>query len=156
MPDAAIFNAAPDITEAKGGDARTGPDGRFSIAVAVTGGGELRIGGGRYPVKRVPLPRPPVPVFDAGDVILGDSIPLLVILDRDPGCDVRAAGPVGRTGLQVVPGRPKSGTEHEFALPEPGLWEFTLVCRGEKRSLSPGAVQIRAADAGKEVRLAVR
>jgi hypothetical protein len=155
VPDAAIFTAASDMTDVKGGDAQTDQNGRFSVTVAASGGGELRIGGGRYAVKRVPLPRPPVPLFDVGDVILGDSIPVIVVLDQDPGCDVRAAGPVGRTGLQVVPGK-RNGDHHDLVIPEPGLWEFTLVCRGERRSLVPGAVQIGAAHAGKEVRLIVR
>jgi hypothetical protein len=156
VPDAALFGAAQDITDVKGGDARTGPDGRFVVTMAASGGGELRIGGGQYAVKRLPLPSPPVPVFDAGDVILADSIRVFVVLDRDPGCDVRAAGPVGRTGLQVVQGRRSSIDAHEFALPEPGLWAFTLLCRGERRSLSPSAVQVGATEAGKEIRLVVR
>jgi hypothetical protein len=155
MPDTALFSAAQDITDVKGGDAQTGPDGRFSVTVAVSGGGELRIGGGKDPVKRIPLPRPPLPVFDAGDIVLGDSLSVLVVLDRDPGCDMRAAGPVGRTGMQVIPGR-RSGADYQFALPEAGLWEFTLVCRGEKRSLSPGVVDIRPNQASREVRMVVR
>ena len=66
-----------------------------------------------------------------------------------------AAGPVGRTGLHVVLGR-RSGEQYRFELPEAGLWEFTLACRDEKRSLVPGFVEVRAADAGREVRLVVR
>jgi hypothetical protein len=156
VPDAAMFGAAQDITDIKGGDARSGPDGRFSVAMAVSGGGELRIGGGKYAVTRVALPKPAVPLFDAGDVILADPIRVTVVLDRDPGCEVRAAGPAGRTGLQMVPGRRVAIREHAFALPEAGLWAFTLVCPGEKRLLSPGVVHVGAADTGSEVRLAVR
>jgi len=156
VPDAAAFTAASDITVVKGGDGRTGPDGRFIVMVVESGGGELRIGGGKYPVKRVPLPRPPVPVFDAGDVELGESIALTAAFDRDPGCDVRAAGPVGRTGLQVVLGARTAEGAYAFTLPESGLWEFSLACVGERRSLSPAAVPIGPAQAGKELRFVVR
>jgi len=79
-----------------------------------------------------------------------------IVLDRDPGCDLRAAGPVGRTGLQIVPGTRATDVAYRFALPESGLWEFTLVCVGTKRSVAPGVVQIDAAQSGKEVRLTVR
>lgn len=156
VPDAGAFSAAEDMTELKGGDATTGPDGRFTVMVAPSGGGELRIGGGAYPVKRVPLPRPPAPVFDAGDVDLGRPIDIVVLLDRDPGCALRAAGPVGRTGLQLVAARRTSSGAFTVAIPEPGHWEFTLICGGEARSLSPSLLMIGASHSGREVVLSVR
>ena len=156
VPDAAAFTSAPDITAVKGGDGRTGPDGRFSVIVADSGGGELRIGGGTHAVTRVALPRPPLPVFDVGDVNLATSLSVTVVLDHDPRCVVRAAGPVGRSGLHVVIGQRTADGGYAFMLPEPGLWEFTLGCVGERRTLSPGAVEIGAAHAGKELRLVVR
>jgi len=58
VPDPTGFSAAQDMTDVKGGDARTGPDGRFVVVIAPSGGGELRIGGGAAGVTRVPLPRP--------------------------------------------------------------------------------------------------
>lgn len=156
VPDAATFAAVEDITDTKGGDARTGPDGRFSVMVAATGGGELRIGGAGYGVRRVPLPRPPVPLLELGDIDLGVPIDVIVVLDRDPGCDVRAAGPIGRTGLQVIVGAREADGAYRVALPEPGLWEFGLACAAERRSLSPAVVQIGAAHSGKELRFLVR
>jgi hypothetical protein len=156
VPDAATFASAVDITAVKGGDARTGPDGRFSVIVADSGGGELRIGGGTHAVKRIALPRPPLPIFDAGDVDLGVSLNVVVVLDRDPQCMVRAAGPVGRSGLHVVLGERTGDGGYALTLPEAGLWEFTLACVGERRTLSPGAVQIGPAQAGKELRFVVR
>jgi hypothetical protein len=156
VPDAGAFSAAEDMTELKGGDARTGPDGRFTVMVAPSGGGELRIGGGAYPVKRVALPRPPAPVFDVGDVDLGRPIDIVVILDRDPGCALRAAGPVGRTGLQLVAGRRTASGAFTVAIPEPGYWEFTLTCGGDGRSLSPSLLMIEASHSGREVVLSVR
>ena len=116
----------------------------------------MRIGGGSHPVKRIPLPRFAVPVLDVGDVELGVALPITVLLDRDPGCDLRAAGPVGRTGLQVVPGTRTATATFDVVIPEEGLWEFTLGCRGEPRSLSPSLMRIGPAHAGKEVRMVVR
>jgi hypothetical protein len=156
VPDAAAFSAAEDMTDVKGGDTRTGPDGRFSVAIAASGGGELRIGGGRYPVKRIALPRAPVPLFDAGDIDLGRAIRVTIVLDRDPGCDVRATGPVGRTGLQFVFGSRAPSGVFDVEIPEPGFWEFTLRCEQQSRSLSPAVVQIGPSDSGKEVRMIVR
>lgn len=156
VPDVTAFAAAPDMIEVKGGDAKSGPDGRFMVMVAPSGGGELRIGGGAHPVKRIPLPRAPVPVFDAGDVDLGRAIPLVVVLDRDPGCEVRAVGPVGRTGLHLVSATRIGGGAFEVSIPESGLWEFTLVCRRDAPALHPSVVQIDPSQAGKEVRLIVR
>ena len=69
---------------------------------APSGGGELRIGGGRLPVKRVPLPGVPFPILDLGDIDLGAPIALTVVLDQDTPCGVRATGPLGHSGLQIV------------------------------------------------------
>jgi hypothetical protein len=156
VPDAAAFSAAEDMTVVKGGDTKTGADGRFSVTVAPSGGGELRIGGGIHPVKRIPLPRAPVPLFDAGDIDLGAPIIVTIVLDSDIGCPVRAAGPVGRTGLQIVSGTRTGSRTFDVAIPEPGLWEFTLACGRDSRSLSPSAVQVGPAQSRKEVRMAVR
>ncbi len=156
VPDAATFNAVADLTDAKGGDAKTGTDGRFSVMASAAGGGELRVGGGPYAVKRIALPRPPVPTLDLGDIDLGTAIELLVVLDRDPGCVVQAVGPVGRTGLQIVTGVRRGDGSFKVSVPEPGLWQFGLLCREQRRSLSPGMVQIGAANQGKEIRFTVR
>lgn len=156
VPDPVAFSGAGDITEVKGGDATTDAAGRFAVTMAPGGGGELRIGGGARPVKRVALPRSPRGVFDAGDVDLGLAIELVIVLDRDPGCGLRAAGPVGRTGLQVVTAVRASSGVFTLSFPEPGWWEISLSCREQAFSVSPTLVQIAAADSGKEVRLTVR
>ena len=156
VPDTGTFSAAPDMTDVKGGDARTAPDGTFAVALSPSGGGELRIGGGEYPVRRIPLPRSPVPMFDVGNVELGQAIRISVVLDRDVSCGVRVAGPAGRTGLQIIAAVRTSSGAFDVALPEPGLWEFTLTCAEERRSLSPSVVQISSSHAGREVRMVVR
>jgi hypothetical protein len=156
VPDATAFTAAQDITDVKGGDTRTGPDGRFVVMVAAAGGGELRIGGGTFAVTRVPLPRPAVPALDLGDIELGGAIELTIVVDRETGCDARAAGPVGRTGLHLVTARRLEGGTFRFGLPEAGLWEFTLICGGVERALSPAAVQIGPAQMDRELRFTVR
>lgn len=156
VPDAAAFNGIADLTAVKGGDARTGSDGRFAVMVAAAGGGELRVGGGAYAVKRIPLPRPPVRNLDIGDIDLGSPVELTIALDRDPGCGVRAIGPIGRTGLQVVSATRNPDGTFKLVIPEQGTWQFGLNCAAEKRSLSPGVLPIGPSQAGKEVRFTVR
>lgn len=156
LPDVVTFSAAVDMIDVKGGDTRTNADGRFTVMVASSGGGELRIGGGRHPVRRIPLPRSVVPIFDAGDVDLGRAIPITVVLDHDPGCELRAAGPVGRTGLHVVTGQRTGSAAFDVVIPEPGFWEFTLTCRGREVALHPSMAHIDLAQSGKEVRMVVR
>jgi hypothetical protein len=156
VPDAGAFAAAGDMTDVKGGDARTGADGRFAVMLAPSGGGELRIGGGTRPVKRVPLPRSPPGVIEIGDVDLGRTIDLAIVLDRDPGCDLRATGPVGRTGLQLISGRRTGNAMFTVTIPEPGLWELTLNCGQSSSRLTPSLLQVRSEDDGREVRVVVR
>jgi hypothetical protein len=156
VPDAAVFASAIDLTELKGGDARTGADGRFAVIIAPAGGGELRIGGGAHPVKRIPLPRSPPGDLDVGDVDLGQPIRLVVRLDRDLGCDLRAAGPVGRTGMQLIQGTRTAGGVFDVAIPEEGVWEISLRCGENSRSVSPSLVQVRSTDERRELSVVVR
>jgi len=158
LPDAEAFQRSAALIDVKGGDARTDADGRFVVAVAQGGGGELRVGGGPYPIKRIPLPRAPLPLVDVGDVDLGDAIDVTVVLDQDPGCDVRAIGPIGEMGLQVL-GAARTGPGlFRLSLPEAGLWEFTLGCAkgAEDRVLAPAYVQVTQAQARRELHFAVR
>jgi hypothetical protein len=156
MPDPNAFNAADDPVDVKGGDGRTGADGRFVVSLAASGGGGLRIGGGAYSVRRVPLPSAVMPIVDLGDIELGASFEVTVVLDRDPVCGLRAVGPVGRTGLHVLTAVRTGPGLFRIAIPEEGLWEFGLTCGAGSRALAPPAVRIDAASAGKEVHLAIK
>lgn len=156
VPDPDAFRNADDPLDVKGGDARSGPDGWFTVIAAASGGGELRIGGGRFPVRRVPLPRVPLPLVDLADVELGAPIELTLVLDQATPCAVRATGPVGRSGLQIVMAIRIAPDLFRIVLPETGVWNFGLLCGREGRPLTPAIVQIRPAHAGKEVRLAIR
>jgi len=142
VPDPAAAAGAEDPIELMGGGTRTGPDGRFAVTVAPSGGGELRVGGGTYPTKRVPLPRAPLPIVDAGDIELGRAISVSLVLDQDPGCDVRAAGPIGRTGLQIVTAERSAPGLFSLRLPEEGSWEFSLLCGKDERALAPSLVRV--------------
>jgi hypothetical protein len=126
------------------------------VSLAPGGGGEVRIGGAGYPIRRFPLPRTPVPVVDLGDIDLGASILVTVVLDRDPGCDIRATGPVGRSGLQVIGGTRGGPGLFTIAFPEEGMWEVHLLCGRDEHALVPSFVSITQANAGKEVRMAIR
>jgi hypothetical protein len=156
MPDPAAYAAAVDPIDVKGGDARSGPDGRFMLALAPGGGGELRVGGGAYAIRRLPLPRAPLPIVELGDIEVGRSIAVSVVLDQDPGCDVRATGPVGRSGLQIVTATRTGPGLFAMTLPEEGSWEFVLMCGRQGRAVTPAIVKVTAAGVGQEVRLAVR
>jgi hypothetical protein len=155
-PDPDAFRNADDPLDVKGGDTRSGPDGRFVVMAAPSGGGELRIGGGRLPVRRVPLPRVPLPVLDLGDIDLGSPIALTVVLDQDTPCGVRATGPIGHSGLQIIMASKVGPGLFQIVLPESGAWNFGLLCGREGRPLSPAVVPIGREHAGKEVRLAIR
>jgi hypothetical protein len=153
VPDAATFNGARDMTDAKGGDTRTGADGRFQVAASAAGGGELRIGGGPFVVSRIPLPRPAPPIMDVGDVDLAPAIQLTVVLDRDPGCVVQAIGPIGKVGMQMVSAIHDPDGSQKLRLPETGPWQFVLVCGNERRTLVPGTITIERRE--KELRFRV-
>ena len=153
-PDA--FRSADDPIDVKGGDARTGEDGRFAVMLAASGGGELRVGGGVFPIRRIPLPRAPTPVLDLGDIELGTPLAFAIVLDQESPCDVRATGPVGQGGMQILTATRAGPGLFRLAVPEPGLWVFVLQCGGQERPLAPSAVQLTPAHAGKEVRFSIR
>ena len=104
VPAPEAYRAADDLVDVKGGDTRTGADGRFAVMVAAGGGGELRVGGGMLPIRRIPLPARPAPLLDLGDIDLGSPLELTIVLDQESPCDVRATGPIGQSGLQIVHG----------------------------------------------------
>jgi hypothetical protein len=116
----------------------------------------VRVGGGNHPIRRFTLPRAPIPLVDLGDIDLGGPIEVTVVLDRDPGCDIRATGPIGRSGLQVVGGTRAGPGLFNIAFPEEGTWEVHLLCGRDEHALVPAFVSITQANAGKEVRMAVR
>ena len=156
VPDMTTFNAARDMTDVKGGDAKTDADGRFSVMLASAGGGELRIGGAGYAVRRVPLPRPAAASLDLGDIEIAAAIDVTIVLDREVACGVRAVGPIGRAGLQVITAvRATTGT-FALSVPEAGVWQIGLLCTAEKHALSPASMQITPAQAGKELHFVVR
>jgi hypothetical protein len=157
LPDPQAYAQAADLTDVKGGDGRTGADGRFVVSLAPGGGGgEVRVGGGSYPIRRFPLPRAPVPIVDLGDIDLGAPIEVTVVLDRDPGCDVRATGPVGRSGLQVIGGTRAGPGLFRIVFPEEGMWEVHLLCGRDEHALDPTLVFITQAKSGKELRMMLR
>jgi hypothetical protein len=156
LPDLTAYAQAADPTDVKGGDGRTGTDGRFVVSRAPAGGGEVRVGGGTVPIRRFPLPRAALTDVDLGDIDLGSPIEVTITLDRDPGCDIRAAGPVGRSGLQVIGGTRAGPGLFTMTFPEEGSWNVHLVCGRDEHPLIPSLVSITQANNGKEVRMRVR
>ena len=78
------------------------------------------------------------------------------MLDQESPCDVRATGPIGQSGLQVVTAARTGPGLFRMMLPEPGVWAFGLLCGGEDHPIAPALVQLGPANAGKEVRFSVR
>jgi hypothetical protein len=156
VPDPAAYVRAADPIDVKGGDAQTTRDGRFWVALAPEGGGELRVGGAGYPTIRVPLPRAALSVVELGDIELGRPITIAVALDQDPGCDLRATGPVGRSGLQIVAAARTGPGLFTLTVPEEGSWEFVLFCGRTERVLTPSVVRVSARDGPRDLRLSVR
>ena len=156
VPAPESYREAADLIDVKGGDAKTGTDGRFAVMVAARGGGELRVGGSVGAVKRIPLPRTPAALLDLGDIELGAPLELSVVLDQDTLCGVRATGPIGQSGLHIVLGSHTAPGLFRVALPEPGLWAFGLLCGREGIALNPATLRITPQHAGKEVRFSIR
>jgi hypothetical protein len=156
LPGPEAVRTSDDLIDLKGGDTRTGDDGRFAVMLAASGGGELRVGGGIHAIRRIPLPRAPAPLLDLGDIDLGPPLAITIVLDQETPCDVRATGPIGRSGLQIVMAAAAGPGLFRIVLPEPGLWAFGLLCGREPRPLSPPTMHMNAAHAGKEVRFSVR
>jgi hypothetical protein len=156
VPDPAVYMVAEDPLQLKGGDTRSGPDGRFALPLAERGGGELRIGGGEQAVVRIPLPSTPLPLVELGDIEIGGGITVSVVLDQDPGCDVRAVGPVGRSGLHILTATRTGPGLFSLVFPEPGAWEFVLLCGRDERRLVPDVANIEDRSGTQELRLSVR
>jgi hypothetical protein len=79
---------------------------------------------------------------------------IAVVLDRDSPCDIRAVGPIGRAGLQIVTGTSTGPGLYTIALPEEGSWEFSLACGRDEHAVVPAVVTVTANR--QEVRLMVR
>lgn len=156
VPAPETYREAADLIDVKGGDAKTGTDGRFAVMAAARGGGELRVGGRVGPVKRIPLPRTPAALLDLGDIELGAPLDLTVVLDQDTDCGVRATGPIGQSGLHIVLAARAAPGLFRVGLPEPGMWAFGLVCGREGHALNPATVRITPQHAGREVRFSIR
>jgi hypothetical protein len=155
VPDLAEFAAADDITDVAAGEAQTGADGRFAIALSGPGGGELRIGGDADAVKRLTLARadPKLRVVNVGDVELGDGMSVTFVLEASDGCNLMLAGPEGRAGLTVVRATRLGPALFEARLPEPGRWMLVAACGGRERSVVPGVVDVQASTTETHYRL---
>lgn len=145
VPDLAAVSTVDDLTELKGGDGTTGLDGRFVVALPDASGGELRIGGGRTAVKRIPFPAASAAAsVDLGDIELPDGLAATFVLDEDPGCDLTIVGPLGHAGLQIVTAERTERGMFETVLPEAGSWRVVLSCAGTERLLVPAIVNVGA------------
>jgi hypothetical protein len=97
-----------------------------------------------------------VPIVELGDIELGLPVTVQVVLDQDPGCQVRATGPIARPGLQIVMAARIGPGMFVIRLPEGGDWEFGLLCGRDERALAPAVVKIGPSDGTPQVRFSVR
>jgi len=58
--------------------------------------------------------------------------------------------------VQIVSGSQTAPGLFRLVLPEPGLWEFSLLCGTEERAVSPSVREIGPEMSGREVRFRVR
>ena len=144
LPDLAQFAAAADVTEVRGGETRTDVDGRFVVALASRGAGELRIGDERSGVHRVPLgpAETQPPLVDIGTIELGAVAPTIFVFEGSDACDLLITGPIGRTGLAVVRAVRLGPALFQADLPEAGRWQLAAVCGGRERPVVPSAIDV--------------
>jgi hypothetical protein len=145
VPDLQEAAASEDLTLLAGGQATSGPDGRFRVAVPSRGRAEVRVGeeGG---VRRFPLgPAESLPaVIDLGRIPLdGTLITVHLVLEASDGCDVRLSGPLGSAGLSLVPSLRIGPAMFEVAVPEPGQWLVSATCGGQTRIVQPTAIDVK-------------
>ena len=129
LPSRETFEQAVDPIAVVAPAVVTADDGQFDVTVPSEGDGQLLIGNATGPRIRVPYPDVSKlgPVVELGDLALPPSADLLVRFR--PGCEVRAAGPVGDLGLTMVEASydAVSGL-YRLRIPDPGLWWVEAVC----------------------------
>ncbi len=155
MPDLPLFASGADITELRGGETRTGPDGRFTVAAAARGSGELRVGDETAGVRRVPLARAESlpPRLDIGTIELGGDAAVTLVLEAAEGCDLLLAGPIGRLGLATIRATRLGPAVFEVKPPEPGQYHVVAMCAGTERPVRPPIVEVATGHPNQTIRL---
>ena len=139
VPDLAQFAAAGDITELRGGETQTDQDGRFTVALAPRGSGELRVGDEGAGVKRLALgvAERQAGVIDVGDIELNGGASVMFVFEAAGSCEILLTGPAGRTGLSVVRSSRIGPAMFQAIVPEPGRWHTVAVCGTRERAVLP-------------------
>jgi hypothetical protein len=144
VPDIAQFAASVDVTELRGGEGRSDRDGRFRVAAAMRGAGELRIGDERAGVRRIALPPAESlpPLVDVGTVDLAETVRVTLVLEGSDGCELLLTGPAGRLGLTTSRARRVGPAMYEANVPEPGSWHIVALCGADERPVVPPVIQL--------------
>lgn len=144
VPDLAAFAESDDPAELRGGEAETDADGRFSVFVAVSGAGELKVGSATGGVKRVPLPPADAlpPLTELGEIELDAGPVLTIVFDESGDCQPILTGPVGRAGLAIVRAERLGPAMFSATLPEPGLWNVSALCGQRERPVTPAVLDV--------------
>jgi hypothetical protein len=143
----------PDLNELASGtepldhvtlETRTGPDGRFTIALPPAGSTELQVGSEAlgYVRRRVPAARDAPYDIALGDLELGGAIRLEATLLTSEICDLLAAGPIGSSGMTIVAGTRQPASTFSLVLPESGRWLLTARCHGQELRVDPDFIDV--------------
>jgi hypothetical protein len=145
VPDLAAFAVSSDATALRGGETHTDSDGRFRLAAAISGAGELRIGSSETGIKRVAIgPADALPaVTDLGDIELDDGVTVTIVFEEAGNCLPLVTGPAGRAGLTVVRAIRDGPAMFHASVPEPGTWNIVALCGTRERGIFPPAIHIK-------------
>lgn len=143
VPDAAAWAASVDPMRYLAEEIRTGPDGRFSLALPPDPDGSLEIipsaNGG---IIRGPVPSVPDEEVDLGDIAVPDPIRVTIrLLNADDACTLVATGPLSGLGLSQVRAAGHAGL-YWLDLPEPGTWALGAECGRRAYSVQPPMVTV--------------
>lgn len=121
----------------------TGADGRFEIALPAEGRAVLSA---RLDEAVARLDLGDVgnvsKLLDVGDVPLPSARDVDVMVALPAGCRLRAAGPMGQSGVMIVNAEPHGVDRWRIRIPVDGRWLMAGVCSGRELALVPPMVEI--------------
>lgn len=128
---------------------RSGPAGRFEVIAPDEGRVTLSVTAGGA-ASRVDLGDASAlpPVVDVGEITLDDPVEVELLVDLPPGCELRAAGPLGVAGLTAIRAEGVSQGRWILRPPHSGRWLLAGVCTGREIALDPALVAVPLARPG--------
>lgn len=81
-------------------------------------------------------------VTDVGEIKLEEPLAVEVLVELPNGCELRAAGPMGTSGLTTVTALPSGRGRWGLTLPHPGRWLVAGICPGREIALEPALITV--------------